>query len=140
MKRAKLRAMHLLNDMDRTESQLRTKLLNGDYPADIADEAIAYVKSFGYINDESYIRRFIESRKNSKSKKEIYALLMKKGVDMERVQEILSEYYSAEDSLNAIRDLLRKRDMIQRVLRIRKCVKYTAIWQEKDLVMKISVK
>ena len=109
VKRAKLRAMHLLNDMDRTESQLRTKLLNGDYPADITDEAIAYVKSFGYINDESYIRRFIESRKNSKSKKEIYALLMKKGVDMERVREILSEYYSAEDSLNAIRDLLRKK-------------------------------
>ena len=109
LKRAKLRAMHLLNDMDRTESQLRTKLLNGDYPADIADEAITYVKSFGYINDESYIRRFIESRKNSKSKKEIYALLMKKGVDMERVREILSEYYSAEDSLNAIRDLLRKK-------------------------------
>ena len=109
LKRAKLRAMHLLNDMDRTESQLRIKLLNGDYPADIVDEAIAYVKSFGYINDESYIRRFIESRKNSKSKKEIYALLMKKGVDMEQVQEILSEYYSAEDSLNAIRDLLRKK-------------------------------
>ena len=109
LKRAKLRAMHLLNDMDRTESQLRTKLLNGDYPADIVDEAIAYVKSFGYINDESYIRRFIESRKNSKRKKEIYALLMKKGVDMEQVQEILSEYYSAEDSLNAIRDLLRKK-------------------------------
>ena len=109
LKRAKLRAMHLLNDMDRTESQLRIKLLNGDYPADIVDEAIAYVKSFGYINDESYIRRFIESKKNSKSKKEIYALLMKKGVDMEQVQEILSEYYSAEDSLNAIRDLLRKK-------------------------------
>ena len=103
LKRAKLRAMHLLNDMDRTESQLRTKLLNGDYPADIVDEAIAYVKSFGYINDESYIRRFIESKRNSKSKKEIYALLMKKGVDMEQVHEILSEYYSAEDSLNAIR-------------------------------------
>lgn len=109
LKRAKLRAMHLLNDMDRTESQLRTKLLNGDYPADIVDEAIAYVKSFGYINDESYIRRFIESKRNRKSKKEIYALLMKKGVDMEQVQEILSEYYSAEDSLNAIRDLLRKK-------------------------------
>lgn len=109
LKRAKLRAMHLLNDMDRTESQLRTKLLNGDYPADIVEEAIDYVKSFGYINDESYIRRFIESKRNSKSKKEIYALLMKKGVDMERVQEILGEYYSSEDSLNAIRELLRKK-------------------------------
>lgn len=109
LKRAKLRAMHLLNDMDRTESQLRTKLVNGDYPADIVDVAIAYVKSFGYINDESYIRRFIESKRKSKSRKEIYALLMKKGVDMNQVEDILSEYYSVEDSLNAIRDLLHKK-------------------------------
>lgn len=69
MKRAKLRAMHLLNDMDRTESQLRTKLLNGDYPADIADEAIAYVKSFGYINDESYYRRLLKAGRIVKVRK-----------------------------------------------------------------------
>ena len=41
LKRAKLRAMHLLNDMGRTESQLRTKLLRNDYPSDIVEEAIA---------------------------------------------------------------------------------------------------
>jgi hypothetical protein len=31
LKRAKLRAMHLLNDMDRTEEQLITKLKHNDY-------------------------------------------------------------------------------------------------------------
>ena len=107
--RARKKAMRLLEHMDRTEKGLTDKLRQAEFSPEAVEDAIAYVKSFGYINDESYIRRFIESKKNSKSKKEIYALLMKKGVDMERVREILSEYYSAEDSLNAIRDLLRKK-------------------------------
>ena len=47
VKRAKLRAMHLLNAMGRTEAQLREKLKQGGYPEDIIDEAVAYVKSFG---------------------------------------------------------------------------------------------
>ena len=58
---------------------------------------------------------------------------------MEQVREILSEYYSAEDSLNAIRDLLRKKRYDPEE-HGSGTVKYTAIWQEKDLVMKISVK
>ena len=47
--------MHLLNDMARTESQLRDKLKLGGYPSEITEAAIAYVKSFGYINDDAYI-------------------------------------------------------------------------------------
>ena len=63
LKRAKLRAMHLLTDMARTEEQLRQKLRQNGYPEDVTEAAIAYVKSFGYINDENYVRNFIESRK-----------------------------------------------------------------------------
>ena len=58
LKRAKLRAMHLLTDMDRTEYQLKNKLIMGGYPEDIAEQALEYVKSFGYINDREYARRF----------------------------------------------------------------------------------
>ena len=46
IKRAKLRAMHLLSDMGRTESQLRTKLKQGGYAEDAVEAAIRYVKSF----------------------------------------------------------------------------------------------
>ena len=53
LKRAKLRAMHLLTDMARTESQLRDKLKRNMYPEDVISQAIAYVKSFGYIKDEA---------------------------------------------------------------------------------------
>lgn len=109
VKRAKLRAMHLLSDMGRTESQLRTKLLQGGYPQKIVDEAITYVKSFGYINDREYARNFVESRKEKKSRKEIYAALCQKGLDSELIKEALNECYAGEDSLQAIKALLRKK-------------------------------
>ena len=109
VKRAKLRAMHLLNDMARTESQLRDKLKQGGYPQEIIDMAIAYVKSFGYINDDAYIRGFIDSRKDKKSRREIYALLKQKGVDMNRAEEILEEMYEEHSDQEAIRELLRKK-------------------------------
>ena len=47
LKRAKLRCLRLLEDMDRTETALRDKLKQGYYPQDIIDQAVAYVKSFG---------------------------------------------------------------------------------------------
>ena len=78
LKRAKLRAMHLLTDMARTERGLREKLKQGMYPEDLIDAAIDYVKSFGYLDDDCYAEQFVESRKGTKSKKEIRALLLQK--------------------------------------------------------------
>ena len=109
LKRAKLRTMHLLNDMFRTEDQLRQKLRQNGYPEDVTDEAIAYVKSFGYINDEAYIRNFVESRKDKKSRKELYALLSQKGVKGESVDRILDEIYEEHSDRKAIYEILRKK-------------------------------
>ena len=109
LKRAKLRAMHLLNDMWRTEAQLREKLTRNEYPADIVEAAISYVKSFGYINDYEYARSFIESRKERKSRREIYMQLVGKGVSRELIDEAFEESYEREDSTEAIRRLLEKK-------------------------------
>ena len=109
LKRAKLRAMHLLNDMWRTEAQLREKLTRNEYPADIVEAAISYVKSFGYINDYEYARSFIESRKERKSRREIYMQLVGKGVPRELIDEAFEESYEREDSTEAIRRLLEKK-------------------------------
>ncbi len=109
LKRAKLRALHLLDDMARTESQLRQKLKNGEYPPDIIDQAVDYVKSYGYLNDEAYARDFIETRKNKKSRQELYGLLMQKGLDKKLVQQALDDVYGEEDAKEAIRLLMQKR-------------------------------
>ena len=111
IKRAKLRAMHLLTDMGRTESQLRTKLKQGGYTEEAAEAAIQYVKSFGYINDAEYTRSFIDSRKEKKSKKELYAALIQKGVSPEIREQVFEETdYGEEDSRQAIEALMRKRN------------------------------
>ena len=110
IKRAKLRAMHLLSDMGRTESQLRIKLKQGGYAEDAVEAAIQYVKSFGYINDMEYARSFIDSRKDRKSKKELYATLLQKGVPAEIVEQVFEEAdYGEKDSRQAIEALMRKR-------------------------------
>lgn len=109
VKRAKLRALHILNTMGRTESQLRQKLKQNDYSDDIIDEAVRYVKSFGYINDKEYARSFILSRKDKKSKKELKMLLGQKGVSAEIIEEVFEEEYDSETAKEAIMEILRKR-------------------------------
>lgn len=110
IKRAKLRAMHLLNDMDRTESQLRTKLRQSCYTEDVVEVALAYVKSFGYIDDLDYAKRYIQNRQNQKSKRELYAQLVGKGIEREMIELAMEECYTGEDDeIEAIRRLAAKR-------------------------------
>ena len=109
LKRCKLRALHLLEDMPRTEYQLREKLKEGLYPESTIASTLEYVKSFGYVDDRQYAYNFIDFRKNTKSKSEIRMLLLQKGVDPEMIDLAFEEAFSEEDSKAAIRKLLEKR-------------------------------
>lgn len=109
VKRAKLRAMHLLNAMGRTESQLREKLKQGGYPEKAIEEALVYVKSFGYVDDENYARNFTDSRKDKKSRKEIEMLLKRKGISGDIVENVMEECYGKETAAAAIEKLMKKR-------------------------------
>ena len=60
-KRAKKRALHLLEQMDRSERKLREKLTQGGYPDCCVDAAIDYVKSFHYLDDYSFAICFSSS-------------------------------------------------------------------------------
>ena len=85
VRRAKLRALHLLTAMDRTEAQLREKL-EVSYCEQAVEEAVAYVKNYGYLDDERYVKVYIESKSRTKSKKQIEQdLIYKKGVSKEAV-------------------------------------------------------
>ena len=87
VRRAKLRALHLLTAMDRTEANLREKL-QGSYCDEAVEAAIAYVKTYGYLDDERYVRVYIESKSRTKSRKQIeQELIFQKGVSKEAVQK-----------------------------------------------------
>ena len=109
LKQAKLKALSLLTDMDRTETQLRQKLKQKSYSDDTIEQAIDYVKSFGYIDDAKYARRFVENRKKTKSRQEISALLSQKGIKRELIAEAFDTCYNSEDAIEAIRYLAEKK-------------------------------
>lgn len=90
-KRAKLRAMNLLKSRSYTTAQLKEKLEAGEYPEKIIEEAIAYVTSFGYVNDNRYAFDFIEYNKETKSKNRIVTDLLKKGISGAVIEEAWDE-------------------------------------------------
>lgn len=82
-KDATRKAMRLLEHMDRTEKGLRDKLRQSGFSPDAVDAALAYVQSYGYIDDSRYARTYIAYRMDSKSRQKIIQGLIGKGVDKE---------------------------------------------------------
>ena len=111
-KRCKLRAMNLLQKKDYTTKQLRDKLDEGLYPKELVDEAIEYVRSYKYLDDERYARDYIAYHMTTRSKNRIVQDLIKKGINKELLMPVLEEIYS-EDSgdveLEQVRALLDKK-------------------------------
>lgn len=108
-KRAKKRAMHLLEQMDRSEQGLRKKLLEGEYPEDLVEEAIDYVKSYHYVDDARYADCYVRLHGGAKSRGKLLMELQNKGIDRELADCVLAEYEKERDETKMIRDLLQKR-------------------------------
>lgn len=92
-KRARLRCMHLLEKRDYTEKQLRDKLRMGktEYTQEMIDDAIAYVKSYRYVDDESYACRYVECMKERKSRRQIEQELYQRGISREQVEKAFEQ-------------------------------------------------
>ena len=115
-KRAKLRAMHLLNLSDKTEGELRNRLKKDLYPEDVIEEAITYVKKFGYIDDERYALHFIEVRKESKSRREILMLLRQKNLSAEKIEWAMEQSYGETGGdQEAILKILQKKRFFENI-------------------------
>lgn len=106
--RAKKRAIHLLEQMDRTEHQLYEKLRANGYPEACILDAIDYVKQFRYIDDTRYARTYIRQGQQKKSRQRLKQDLQRKGVSREIIETALEEEYEA-DECGKIRELLEKR-------------------------------
>ena len=105
--RARKRAMHILERMDQTTAQLREKLQRSQYPEPVVEDAIAYVASFHYIDDERFARNFIRAYQQSRSRLRISQDLQGKGIDRDLIDRCLEEYEVSET--DQIRELLRRK-------------------------------
>ena len=110
-KRAKKRALHLLEQMDRTEKQLRDKLLANEYPQSCIDGAIAYVKGFHYLDDSRYASNYVRFSQEKMSRVQMKQKLMQKGIASSVIADAIEEAYVA-DEMEQIMALLRKRKFV----------------------------
>lgn len=111
-KRAKLRAMNLLQGREYTTSQLRTKLQQGFYPPKIIEQAIDYVTGYHYIDDLRYAVDYITYHEDSRSRRRIEQDLQGKGilaVTIEEAWQVWRENGGKQDEQAMILELLHKK-------------------------------
>ena len=65
---ARKKALRLLEHMDRTEKGLTDRLLRAGFSEELAEDAVSYVKDYGYINDRRYALNYIMYRIHDKSR------------------------------------------------------------------------
>lgn len=92
LQRAERKALSLLEYKDRTKKELKDRLLRLEYPEHVVEDAVAYVEFYGYINDEEYVRRYMEYKADSKSRRQIVQELKQKGIRSSLLERIWDEY------------------------------------------------
>ena len=90
-KRARERCLYLLDDMSRTEYQLRSRLKEGFYPEEAVENAISYCKGKHYIDDRDYAERYVSIKSDTLSVCMIKRKLMEKGISREIISEVLED-------------------------------------------------
>ncbi len=96
-KPAKMRALEILNYKLRTEKELRGRLFEDGYDGDEIDEALEYVKGYGYVNDENYARLYAESKAALKGRRAIKTELEQRGIAAELIELALLELETDEE-------------------------------------------
>ncbi len=138
LKRAKLRCMNLLKSRDYTEYQLVTKLKQGLYPEEIINAAVAYVISFGYVDDIRFAKSYIEYAGQTKSKRQIENVLLRKGISKENIRQAYaqcSEENGIAEEEELIKKLLEKKHFDRQNATYEECQKMVGFLYRKGFVL-----
>lgn len=111
-KRAKLRALNLLKSRAYTEKRLRGKLQWGQYPQSCIEEAVAYVKSYGYVDDGKYAADYLFYHGNKLNRQQAFLKLRQRGIPEEIIQREYDKFCDSQgmpDELEMICRILQKK-------------------------------
>ena len=97
--RAASKAMQLLLACQRTEKELRRKLLEKQFSPEACDAAVAYVAAYGYLDDRRYAEVYLHSMEKKKSRSRIRMELVEKGVRTEWIEEAFAEAPDEEEEV-----------------------------------------
>lgn len=111
-RRAKRRAMNLLQGREYTTKQLHDKLREGYYPEAVIDQALDYVAGYRYIDDLRYAVSYITGQESVRSRRRIEQDLIRKGIPRKILEQAWQEWEEqggAQDEQSMIKKLLEKK-------------------------------
>lgn len=104
---AKVKALNLLERQDYTKKELCDKLERQGFPRAAVDEALAYVSSCHYVDDERYTQSYLSYRTSGKSRQMVYQTLLAKGVDSQTIHTCMEEWTA--DDKETLRQLYQRK-------------------------------
>jgi regulatory protein len=107
---AKQRGLHLLSYRMRTEKELRTRLIEKEFPPTVVDDVIKEFTKLGLINDAEFARVFLRDRRTRRPSgvRRLKQELRLKGVRKETIEDVLHETTESQDDQNAAFDAASK--------------------------------
>lgn len=111
-KRAKKRALYLLEKRDYTAAGLQRKLTSGGYSEEAAKAAVEAMKGYRYLDDARYADQYIRCYASRKTRRWISSKLMEKGIAKDVIEEVYARFdeegNEADEESMAV-ELLKKR-------------------------------
>ena len=89
-------ALNLLSKSVKTEKEIITKLKKRGYVSEIIDNVIFKLKDYGYVNDEEFAEKYINSYSKNKGKRLLKSELKLKGVSDAIIED---KFLSVENEL-----------------------------------------
>ncbi|MGB9877498.1 MAG: regulatory protein RecX [bacterium] len=87
---------------DRTEKEAREKLKEKGIDEKTAEEAIAWLKGEGLLNDSRFAYQWVEGRKGRYGRIRLLRELLKKGVENEIARQVVGSITEEEELENAL--------------------------------------
>ena len=94
-----------------TNKEIRDKLSERGYTAEIIQDVIAAMERYGYLNDKTFAEEWIRSRMQTKPKGKIALRqeLARKGIERSIIEDALSRIFGDSKELDTALDLARRR-------------------------------
>jgi regulatory protein len=91
------KALSLLAKRDLTEAQIRQSLGRAGYRDEDKDNAIDFLKEYGYVNDAAYAEKYLrELIRKGRGRRLVIGYMLRRGIAREIIDEAMGEGYTAD--------------------------------------------
>lgn len=110
VRRIRERILYLIGDTDKSEYDIRKKLIQSGYTENYITPAIDSIKEYGYIDDNRYARRYAESMKDNHGKTRyiIENKLRLHGISKDIIEDVIGSM-KFDDTAMILEELRKKR-------------------------------